>query len=183
MSDEYLAFCRGDPWTDCEGILSLSANTALLGDCLFPEDGIPQRNEDARLAHRLDLMLEAESTLRSFLGLLVGFGQRRKLTQFLLGFCDLLEITYDKSTGMMKECRFQIHFSDGVALRYSSRMCGCIIALNGKQDSFHRISPCAIDDLRRILAEIWEVIHGLPVWEVTAQNGSLVTVQHRLPMP
>lgn len=182
MADEYLDFCRYDPWTECEGILSLAATTVLPDACLFSKDGIPQRNEDARFDYRLDLMLEAESVLRSVLGLLVGFGQKRKLTQFLLGFCDLLEITYDRNTGTMKECRFQIHFSDRVSLCYSSKMCGCTILLDGKQDSFHRISPYAIDDLRHILSEIWNVIHELPIWEMAAENGSLVTVQHRLPM-
>jgi hypothetical protein len=72
---------------------------------------------------------------------------------FPVGFCDLLEITYDITTGVLKEYRFQIGFSDRISLRYSSRMCGCIILLNGKQDSFHHVSPFAIDDLRSILTE------------------------------
>ena len=107
---------------------------------------------------------------------------RRKLTHFLLGFCDLLEITYEKNTGSLRKCRFQIDLLDGVSILYSSRMCGCIIMLDGKQDSFHRISPRAIDDLRRMIANIWESIRGLSIWEVVAENENDVTIQRRNPI-
>lgn len=176
---EYLDFYRYNPWDDCEAILSLSVDPALPDACLFPEDGIPQRNRIAFSDERFDLMLEAESALRSFLGLLVDFRQKRKLMHFLLGFCDLLEITYDRTTGALKECRFQIDFSDRISLRYSSRMCGCIVMLDGKQDSFHSISPYAIDDLRRILVQIWEEIRKLPIWEVVSEKGNEVQVRQR----
>lgn len=179
---QYLEFYRCNPWDDCDSILSISNNTDLPAACIFPEDGIPQRNPDACFDFRFDLMLEAESALRSFLGLLVDFRQRRKLTQYLLGLCDLLEITYDKNTGALKECRFRVDFSDRVSILYSSRMCGCIIALDGKQDSFHPITPQAIDDLRHLLAEIWEMIRKIPVWETTAEHGQLVTIQRKPPV-
>lgn len=174
----YLDFFRYNPWDDCESILSLSASPEFPDACLFPEDGIPQRNRDGFSDYRFDLMLEAESALRSFLGLLVDFRQKRKLMHFLLGFCDLLEITYDRTTGALTECRFQIDFSDRISILYSSRMCGCIILLEGKQDSFYSISPYAIDDLRRILVQIWEDVRALPIWEVISEKGNKVQVRH-----
>lgn len=149
----HLDFYRYSPWDDCGNVLSLTSTSELPDSCLFLEAGIPQRNLDAFFDYQFDLMLEAETTLRSVLGLLVDFRQKRKLWHFLLGFCDFLEITYNLSTGVLTECRFQIDFSNRISLRYSSRMCGCIILLDGKQDSSHRISPFAIDDLRRILTE------------------------------
>lgn len=174
----YLDFGHYNPWDDCEDILSLSASPELPEACLFPADGIPQSNQNAFFDYRFDLMLEAESALRSFLGLLVDFRQKCKLKHFLLGFCDLLEITYDRTTGVLKECRFQIDFSDRISLRYSSRMCGCIIMLDGKQDSFHSISPYAIDDLRRILVQIWVDIRALPIWEIILVKDHEVHVRH-----
>ena len=125
-------------------------------------------------------MLEAESALRSFLGILVVFHQKRKLVQFLLGFCDRLEITYDKNTRNLRECRFQIDFSDRISVQYSSRICGCIVTFDGKQDSFYSISPYAIDDLRRILAEIWKIIRALPIWRTLEENANFVKVRSQL---
>lgn len=116
------------------------------------------------------------------MGLLVDFRQKRKLWHFLLGFCDFLEITYDITTGVLKECRFQIDFSDHISLYYSTRMCGCIILLDGEQDSFHRISPIAIDDLRRILTETWEDIRALPIWHVISESGHEVQLRPRYPL-
>lgn len=180
---QYPEFYRHNPWDDADSILSISDSTILPASCFFPEDGIPQRSPNSFSVYRFDLMLEAESALRSFLGLMVDFRQRRKLTQFLLGLCDLLEITYDKNTGTLKECRFQVEFSNRVSITYSSRMCGCIIALDGKQDSFHHITPQAIDDLRSILTEIWETIRELPIWEVAGQKGDDVYIERKLPFP
>ena len=181
-SQKHPEFCRFDLWEDCDGALPLLPGRILPEDCFFPEEGIPQSNADRYFVYRFDLMLEAESALRSFLGLLVGFRQKRKLAQFLLGFCDLLEVTIDTGTGALQECRFRIDFSDGVSLGYSSRICGCMILLDGKEDTFHRISPYAIDDLRRLLSDIWEKIHGLPVWETVARKDNLTTLRCRMPM-
>lgn len=178
----HLDFYRYSPWDDCESVLSLSAGPEVPDSCLFPEGSIPQQNRDAFSDFRFDLMLEAESALRSFLGLLVDFRQKRKLKHFLLGFCDLLEITYDRTTGVLKECRFQIDFSDRVSILYSSRMCGCIILLDGKQDSFHRISPFAIDDLRHLLVETWDDVRTLPIWHVISERGQEVRLRPRYPL-
>lgn len=177
----YFDFYRYNPWDDYEDILSLVDCAKLPDTCRFPEDGIPQRNRNAFSDYRFDFMLEAESALRSFLGFLVDFRQKRKLAHFLLSFCDLLEITYDRTTGAVKECRFQIDFSDHISLLYSSCMCGCIILLDGKQDSFHPISPYAIDDLRHILAQIWEVIREMSVWETVEEKGNNVQIRRKLP--
>lgn len=174
-----LPFYRYNPWHDEDFILSLSDNRPLPAECFFPADGIPQRNPDRYFDYRFDLMMEAESALRGTLGILVDFKQRRKLMQFLLFFCDQLEITYKKSTGVLQECRFWIDFSHRISILYSSRMCGCTIALDGKQDSFHNISPFAIDDLQCILEEIWEQMRELPIWEITEENDRTVTFRRR----
>lgn len=174
-----LPFYRYNPWDDEAFILDLLEDAALPGYCFFPADGIPQRNPDRYFDYRFDLMLEGENALREILGMLVDFKQRRKLMQFLLFFCDQLEITHGKSTGELLECRFRIDFSDRISISYSTRLCGCIIALDGKQDSFHNISPLAIDDLRRLLAEMWEQMRQLPVWEITAGNDRTVTFRRR----
>lgn len=176
---ELWPFYRCNPWHDEDFILSLSEDTVLPGYCFFPRDGIPQRTPDRYFDYRFDLMMEAENALRGILGVLVDFKQRHKLMQFLLFFCDQLEITYGKNTGELLECRFRIDLSDHISILYSSRMCGCIIALDGKQDSFHNISPLAIDDLRRLLAEMWEQMRELPVWEITAENDRTVTIRRR----
>lgn len=173
-------FWRYNPWDDGDSILSLSEGIALSAACFFPEDGIPERDCNKYFDYRLDLMLEAELAVRGLLGFLVDFHQREKLTRFLLCFCDHLEITYRKNAGELEACSFQINFSDQIALCYSSRMCGCIVALDGKQDSFHSISPCAIDDLRHILEEIWGTIREFPLWEIKAENDQYVTIQRKV---
>lgn len=178
--DKYLDYYRYNPWDECDGILSLSGSPELPDSCRFPENGIPQRNPDTLFEYRFDLMLESESKLRSFLGHLVDFRQQRKLTQFLLGFCDAVEITFYKDSGALKECRFQIDFSDRISIIYSTRMCGCITVLDGKMDSFHRISVYAIDDLRQPIGKIWEQIRDLPLWETVSENGNTVRIRRKL---
>lgn len=175
----FYPYYRYNPWDDGEFLLSLSEETVLPEYCFFPEDGIPQRNPDRYFDYRFDLMLEAESAFRSFLGLLVDFHQKRKFAQFLLYFSDFLEVTYETNTRTLQECRFRIDLSDRVSILYSSRMCGCILFLDGKQDSFHNISPQAIDDLRRLLAEVWENIRDMPVWEVTKGKDLAATMRRR----
>lgn len=175
-----LSFYRYNPWHDENFLFSLSEDTVLPGYCFFPQDGIPQRTPDRYFDYRFDLMMEAENALRGILGVLVDFKQRRKLMQFLLFFCDQLEITYGKNTGELLECRFRIDLSDHISILYSSRMCGCIIAFDGKQDSFHNISPLAIDDLRRLLAEMWEQMRELPIWEIITDNGKEIQIRRNL---
>lgn len=175
----YLPFYRYNPWHDDDEIISLQADTILPAACFFPKEGIPQRGPDRYFDYRFDLMLEAESALRDVLGLLVDFRQSRKLAHFLLSFCDHLEFTYDKDTGILRACCFRINFSDGVSIQYSSRVCGCILLLDGKQNSFHSISPQAIDDLRRLLAEIWDTIRNIPVWETVYESDQQITVVRR----
>ena len=103
---KYPDFVRSSPWDDGNEILSLFYNTIIPDDGIFPENSIVQKNPDRFFNCRFDLMIEAESVLRSTLGLLVDFRQKRKLTHFLLGFCDLLEITYEKKHRKPKEMPF-----------------------------------------------------------------------------
>lgn len=175
---DHSAYCS---WNDCDGIISLSGDALIPQSCYFPEEGIPQRNPDQFFDYRFELTLDAEYMLRELLGFLVAFRQKRKLTLFLLYFCDFLEITYSRDSGMLLECNFQIDFSDRVTVRYSSRMCGCVVCWDGKQESLHKISINAIDDLRQILSEIWDSIRELPIWITMAENDQTVKICRRFP--
>lgn len=174
-----LPFYRYNPWHDEDDLISLSEIEPLPADCFFATDGIRQRTPDRYFDYLFDLMLEGENALRLILGVLVDFKQRRKLMQFLLFFCDQLEIKYVKSNGKLLECQFRIDFSDRVSVSYSTQLCGCIIALAGKQDSFHKISSLAIDDLRCLLVEIWAQMRELPVWETIEENDRTVTCRRK----
>lgn len=159
-------FLRANPWDGCD-----------FDSAVFQRDGIPQRGPDRYFDYCLDLQLEADAAIRDLLGLMVDFRQKRKLTQFLLGYCDLLEITCHKHTGILKECRFRIDFSDSISISYSTRMCGSKIMLDGKETHLHSISPEAIDDLRQLMVPIWEEIREWPVWEVE-ENGDILRFRH-----
>ena len=174
-----LPFCRYNPWDDLEYILSLSEDMPLPEKCFLPRDGIPQRDPNRYFDYRFDLMMEAENALRSILGLLVEFKQRRKLLQFLLFFCDQLEIRYDKRTGEFLNGQFRIDFSDRISLRYCTQLCGCIILQDGKQNLFHDISPIAVDELRCLLAELWETLRELPGWELIEEQDETVTLRRK----
>lgn len=160
------AFYRSSPWDGCD-----------FDSVAFLKDGIPQKDPDRYFDYCLDLLLEADTALRGLLGLMVDFRQKRKLTQFLLSYCDLLEMTCQKHTGTLLECRFQIDFSDHISIVYSTRMCGSKILLDGKESHFHPISPEAIDDLRQLIILIWEEIRTWPVWEIE-EVGEILRFRH-----
>lgn len=173
-------FYRYNPWDDREMILPCSPERPLPADCFVPENGIPQKDPDAYFDYRFDLMLEAESGLRQFLGVLVGFRQGKKLIHFLLGCFDLLEIVCEKPTEKLLEARFRMYFSDGLSISYSTRMCGCILWLDGKRESFHSISPKAIDDLRQLIGKLWPVLRKLPIWKVVTETDRAITLRHEI---
>ena len=125
-------------------------------------------------------MIEAEGSLREILGLLVEFKQRDKLMHFLFAFCDLLEFTWDVDTDSLKECKFQIDFSDGVSVLYSTSMCGCIVLMDGVQQRFHDISPIAIDELRQLLGEILGRMRMYSIWEISKENDSTATYKRKI---
>jgi len=164
------AFFRSSPW---DGVDSDSA--------VFQKDGIPQNGPDRYFDYRLDLLLEADDAIRSLLGLTVDFRQKRKLTQFLLGYCDLLEMIYNKYTGILLECRFQVDFSDRISIVYSTRMCGSKILLDGKQERLSPLSPQAIDDLRQLMVPIWEEIREWPIWEMVEEEREFLKVRYAAP--
>lgn len=155
-------FLRSSPWDGCD-----------FDSTAFQRDGIPQKGPDRYFDYLLDLQLEADAAIRDLLGLMVDFRQKRKLTQFLLGYCDLLEMTCHKYTGTLRECRFQIDFSDSISIVYSTRVCGSKILLAGKETHFHPISPEAIDDLRQLMVPIWEEIREWHIWEMVEERDIL----------
>lgn len=160
-------FLRSSPWDGGD-----------FDSTMFQRDGIPQKGPDRYFDYRLDLQLEADAAIRDLLGLMVDFRQKRKLIQFLLGYCDLLEMTCHKHTGTLRECCFRIDFSDHISIVYSTRMCGSRILLDGKETYLHPISPEAIDDLRQLMIPIWEEIRKRPIWEVE-EEGDILRFRHR----
>lgn len=156
------AFYRSSPWNECD-----------FDSATFLEDGIPQKGPNRYFDYRQDLLLEADTALRDLLGLLVDFRQKRKLTQFLLGYCDLLEMTCHKHNGTLQECRFRVDFSDRASILYSTRVCGSQLLLDGGEEYFHPLTPEAIDDLRQLIFLIWEEIRAWPVWEMMEEGEFL----------
>lgn len=178
---DYLDNSDYSPWNDGSGIISLSGDALLPESCYFPEEGIPRRNASQFFDYRFELTMDAENMIRELLGFLVDYRQKRKLVLFLFYFCDSLEITYSRDSRKLLECCFQIDFSDCVSIRYSSRMCGCLVCWDGQRESFHKISVNAIDDLRRILSEIWESIRELPIWVTTEENDQSLKICRMFP--
>ena len=170
-----LPFYRYNHWDDAEYIRSLWDNAPLPEGCFFPSDFIPQRSPDRYFDFIIDLSLEAESSLREILGLLVEFKQREKLMRFLFFVCDMLEFTWNKGEDSLGACNFQVDFSDGVSVLYSTNWCGCVVLVDGVQQSFHDISPIAIDELRQLLSEILGRMRTYSIWEITNENDRTVT--------
>ena len=168
-------FYRYNPWHEAANIRCLWENAPLPPECFFPTDLIPQRNPDKYFDFLLDLTWEAQSALREILGILVEFRQRDKLMQFLFFFCDSLEFTLDKTTDSLSECKFQVDFSDGVSVLFSTRLCGCIVTMEGRRHCFHEIALVALDELRQLLDEIWAQSRSFPIWEITEGNDHTVT--------
>lgn len=146
-------------------------------------DGLPIHDMDEYWHYRFDLMLDAESALRAFLGMLVDYHQTRLLEVFLLGFCDIFEVTFDSNFGSIPRFRFRIDLSDRLSCEYSTHHIGCLIWVDGRQDSLHQISIAAMDDLRQTIAELLPIMLQFPIWDVVKQDGSTVTLRRRTLIP
>ena len=139
-------------------------------------DGIPQKDPDSYWLYRFNLMLDASSAIHGFLDLLVDYRQKRKLTQFLLCCCDVLEIIYDRRTEILLEYRFRIELSDRITMLYSSRIDECCIYLDGKRESLPTLTPDSHAHLSSLLEEIWEDIRDLPGWKTATESQTAVYV-------
>lgn len=144
-------------------------------------DGIHQNDPDSYWHYRFNLMLDATSAIQGFLELLMDYNQKRKLTQFLLYFCDQLEITFDRHTGTIQEYRFQVDFSDRISLQYSSRAEECYVFLDGEKDYLPTLSPEFISVLNQFLAQIWNEIRTLPIWETVTEDTHILRVTRSTP--
>jgi len=140
------------------------------------KDGIPQNDPDRYWNYRFNLMLDAASAIHGLLDLLVDYRQKRKLTQFLLCCCDVLEVIYDRRTEALLEYRFRIDLSDRIAMLYSSRIGECYMYLDGKRESLPTLTPDSQAHLSSLLDDIWEDMRNLPDWKTAAESQTAVCV-------
>lgn len=181
MDDNFFPAFRPDNWLDTFEIRQMRDYSRPME----PEpqtregDGLPVHGPDEYRKYRFDLMLDAENALRSFLGLLVGYHQTRLFRAFLLYFCDVFELTLDDNPDGLPRFRIRVDFSDRISLEYSTQHIGCLVWVDGKQDSLHRLSAAAMDDLRQMIAELLPDILECPLWDVAKEDGGAVTYRRR----
>lgn len=149
----------------------------------LPSDGCRDIPLDYYWDYRFDLMDRAEDAVFDLLGTMVDFKQQGKFKALLLGFCDNLEYTYYKSNRDFRFLKFRIDFSESISIEYSTRCLECIIWLNGRRDSMIGLSPCAMDDLRKLAAPIWEQVRDLDIWDTVSEDRDTVTVRRRHLLP
>lgn len=142
-------------------------------------DGLMVHGMDEYWHYRFDLLLDSEDALRSFLGMLVDYHQTRLLKAFLLGFCDIFEVTVDGNPNRLPRFRLRVDVSDGISYEYSTHHAGCLVWVDGKQDSIHRLSAAAMDDLRQMIAELLPAILQHPIWDTVKQSDDTVTLRRR----
>lgn len=181
MDDNFFPAFRPDNWLDTFEIRQMRDYSRPME----PEpqtregDGLPVHGLDEYWNYRFDLMLDAENALRSFLGLLVGYHQTRLLEAFLLGFCDVFEVTVDDNPHKLPRFRLRVDVSNGLSYEYSTHHAGCLVWVDGKQDSLHCLSTAAMDDLRQMIAELLPTMLQYPIWDVVKQDGGTITMRRR----
>ena len=181
MTNETVDFFSCGPWMDDERIPSVCHSAEIMEPKpqRLSGDGPIAKDADQYWQYQFDVMIEAESALHTFIGLLVDFRQVRKMAHFLMGTADLLEFSIPKDPQRFLKFRFRFDFAPGVSLEYSSQHCGCMIWINGRQDTLHKLSIPAMAALRDRLGQVWEVVKAYPVWDVLSETELSVTVRRR----
>lgn len=181
MNNNFFPTFRPSNWLDTIDLQKMQDNSRPMEPKpkTCERDGLMVRSIDEYWHYRIDLMLDAEEALRSFLGMLVDYHQTRLLRAFVLGFCDVFEVTIDSSPDRLPRFRFRIDLSDRLSLEYSTHHSGCLVFVDGKQDSLHRLSAAAMDDLRQMIAELLPIMLPLSLWDVVKKDGSTVTLRRR----
>ena len=181
MDDNFFPAFRPKNWQDTTDLRKMR-------DYSRPMDPEPQTREgDGLIVHscdeywhyRFDLMMDAELALSNFLELLVEYHQTRLLEAFLLGVCDVFEMTVDGNPDRLPRFCIRVDFSDRISFEYSTHHIGCLIWIDSKQDSLHEISIGTIDSLRHMIQELLPRIREHPIWDVIKQDGSTVILRRR----
>lgn len=148
---------------------------------ILPSDGLQFCDPHLFWEYQCEMALNVESQLRMFLATLVTFHQTRKLAHFLESFADVLELTFPKYPKRFPRFTIRFDFSANLCLEYSTRHCGFVIWLDGKQDFIHPIPPAALDDLRKMMVDVWKILKDAPIWEQISETDDTVTVR-RIPL-
>lgn len=148
---------------------------------ILPSDGLQFCDPNLFWEYQFEMALNVESELRMFLATLVTFRQTRKLAHFLGYFADVLELTLPKGPGRFPRFSIRFDFSANLCLEYSTKHCGCVIWLDGKQDFIHPVPPAAMDALRKMIVDVWEILRDKPIWELISETDESFSVR-RIPL-
>lgn len=144
---------------------------------ILPGDGLQFCDPDLFWEYQFGMTLDAESELRMFLATLVTYHQTRKLAHFLTGFADVFELNLWKNQERLPSFRFRCDFSPRISVECSTKHCGFLIFLDGKQDLLHSIPPVALDDLRKMIVDVWEILKDAPIWQRISETNDTITVR------
>lgn len=180
MSNEPYEFFRSSPWMDDTDTPYAIRNAETMDPKAKtpPGDGLTLQDPEEYWMYRQDLLLEAYSSLHAFLGLLVDFHQVKMMIHLLL-LADVLEFTIYREPQRIPGFRFRFDFSSGISLEYSSVHFGCMIWVDGKQDSLTKLSSAAMADLRELVAEVFERIKTLPIWDVVSSDDRQFVIRRK----
>lgn len=180
MSNEPCEFFRSSPWMDDADTPYAMHNAEAMAPKAqtLPGDGLTFQDPDEDWAYRQDLLMEADSSLHAFLGLLVDFHQVKMMSRLLL-LADVLEFTIYREPQRIPGFRFRFDFSSGISLEYASKHFGCMVWVDGKQDTLNKLSSAAMADLRELMAEVFEQIKMLPIWDVVSSDDRQLTVRRK----
>lgn len=180
MSNKPCEFFQSSPWMDDAGTPCSMRNTEAMAPKAqtLPRDGPAIQDPDEYWMYRQDLLMEADSSLHAFLGLLVDFHQVKMMSQLLL-LADVLEFTIYREPQRIPGFRFRFDFSSGISLEYASKHFGCMVWVDGKQDTLNKLSSAAMADLRDLMAEVFEQIKMLPIWDVVSSDDRQLTVRRK----
>ena len=180
MSNGSREFFRSSPWMDDADTTYVMHNAESMDPKakILSGDGLTFHNPDEYWMYRQDLLMEADSSLHDFLGLLVDFHQVRMMSRLLL-LADVLEFTIYREPQRIPGFRFRFDFSSGISLEYASKHFGCMIWVDGKQDTLNKLSSAAMADLRELMAEVFELLKTHPIWDVVSSNDKQFVVRRR----
>lgn len=148
---------------------------------ILPSDGLQFCDPNLFWEYQFEMALNVESELRMFLATLVTFRQTRKLAHFLGYFADVLELTLPKGPGRFPRFTIRFDFSANLCLEYCTKHSGCVLWIDGKQDFIHPVPPAAMDALRKMIVDVWEILRDKPIWELISETDESFTVR-RIPL-
>ena len=180
MSNKPCEFFQSSPWMDDAGTPCSMRNTEAMAPKAqtLPRDGLAIQDPDEYWMYRQDLLMEADSSLHAFLGLLVDFHQVQMMSRLLL-LADVLEFTIYREPQRIPGFRFRFDFSSEISLEYASKHFGCMVWVDGKQGTLNKLSSAAMQDLRDMMAEVFERIKPLPIWDVVSSDDRQFVIRRK----